>query len=129
MSTSVKSGPCGPCCSVAPVGTMTVWCVFRNASTSGFVISPRKTVGGFMARPVQSLTAKVYITAEPRTIVFLRPSSGACGFDDRFHVREVFFQRAAAGCGQSILGPRNAAFESLVADDVVGFFEFARVHA
>src|SRR4029077_11084526 len=47
MSTSVRRGPCGPCCSVAPVGMMTVWCVFRNASTSGFVISPRKTVAAF----------------------------------------------------------------------------------
>jgi 50S ribosomal subunit-associated GTPase HflX len=24
MSTSVRSGPCGPCCSVAPVGTITI---------------------------------------------------------------------------------------------------------
>src|SRR5437870_11291799 len=98
MSTSVKRGPCGPCCSVAPVGTMTVWCVFRNASTSGFVISPRKTVGGFM-------------------------SSGACGLDDGFHVGEVFFQRAAPGGGQAKLGAGDAAFESLVAQDVVRFFE------
>src|SRR3954471_22196293 len=49
MMTSVASGPWGPCCSVAPVGTMTVSCVFRNASTSGLVISPRNTVGGFIA--------------------------------------------------------------------------------
>src|SRR5262245_40364102 len=48
MSTSVSSGPCGPCCSVAPVGTITVLCDFRKVSTSGFVSSPRKTVGFFM---------------------------------------------------------------------------------
>src|SRR5947207_429328 len=48
MSTSVASGPCGPCCSVAPVGMMTVWFVFRNASTSSVVISPRNTVAGFI---------------------------------------------------------------------------------
>jgi hypothetical protein len=29
---------------------ITVWFVVRNASTSGFVISPRNTVGGFIAR-------------------------------------------------------------------------------
>src|SRR5260221_6321016 len=51
IRTSVRSGPCGPCCSVAPVGTITVWCVFRNASTSGFVISPRNTVAGFIRLP------------------------------------------------------------------------------
>src|SRR6185436_18716829 len=47
ISTSVRRGPCGPCCSVAPVGMMTVWCLARKASTSGFVISPRNTVRGF----------------------------------------------------------------------------------
>src|SRR5688572_24090681 len=48
--TSVNSGPCGPCCSVEPVGTMTVSCSVRNASTCGLVISPRNTVGDFTGR-------------------------------------------------------------------------------
>src|SRR5689334_20854466 len=46
--TSVSSGPCGPCCSVEPTGTMTVCDCRRKASTSGFVISPRNTVAGFI---------------------------------------------------------------------------------
>src|SRR5690349_5184349 len=50
IRTSVRSGACGPCCSVAPVGTMTVWCDLRNVSTSTLVISPRNTVDGFMVR-------------------------------------------------------------------------------
>src|SRR4051812_1463703 len=49
MMTSVARGPCGPCCSVAPVGMMTVSWLFKKVSTSGLVISPRNTVGGFIA--------------------------------------------------------------------------------
>src|SRR5207344_1534035 len=48
IRTSVRSARCGPCCSTAPTGTMTVWCDFRKASTSGLVISPRNTVSGFI---------------------------------------------------------------------------------
>ena len=55
-STSVASGACGPCCSVAPTGMMTVCFVFRNASTSSVVISPSNTVGGFMDRILRLLT-------------------------------------------------------------------------
>src|SRR5712691_2164965 len=46
--TSVSNGPWGPCCSVEPVGTITVSCADRKASSSRFVISPRNTVGGFI---------------------------------------------------------------------------------
>ena len=49
--TSVSNGPCGPCCSVEPIGTRTVSWSRTNASTSGFVISPRNTVGGFIVGP------------------------------------------------------------------------------
>ena len=42
------AGRAGPCCSVEPIGTMTVVCSATNASTSGLVISPRNTVGRFM---------------------------------------------------------------------------------
>src|SRR5215208_7976734 len=54
MIVSVSSGPWGPCCSVDPTGTMTVWCWRRKASSSGLVISPRKTVGGFTRAPPRS---------------------------------------------------------------------------
>src|SRR6187402_1420715 len=49
IRTSVRSARCGPCCSTAPTGTMTVWCDFRKASTSGLVISPRNAVSGFIS--------------------------------------------------------------------------------
>src|SRR5687768_15200103 len=45
---SVDSGPWGPCCSVEPIGTITVLWSATKASTSGFVISPRNTVGRFV---------------------------------------------------------------------------------
>src|SRR5688572_16500646 len=51
MSTSAGSAWCGPCCSVEPTGSITVWVAFRTCATSRLVISPRKTVGGFMALP------------------------------------------------------------------------------
>src|SRR3954451_6983685 len=46
MITSVESGPCGPCCSVDPVGTSTVSPPpSRYASTWGRVSSARNTDG------------------------------------------------------------------------------------
>src|ERR1700688_473286 len=49
--------------------------------------------------------------------------------DDRFYVIEVALERPLAGGGQPILGLRQAADERLVALDVTGLFELARVHA
>src|SRR5579864_5165807 len=51
------------------------------------------------------------------------------GMDDGFHVIEVTLERPLAGGGQAVLGLRQAADEGLVALDVTGLFELARVHA
>src|SRR5262249_39707243 len=51
---------------------MTVWCVFRKVSTSGFVISPRKTVGLFMVQAV-------YYTAMNRRGFLKSTSVGLAG--------------------------------------------------
>src|SRR5262249_49923281 len=49
--------------------------------------------------------------------------------DDRFHVDEVLLECATAGSGQIVFGPRDAAFERLLAHDVLGVFELSRMHA
>ena len=49
--------------------------------------------------------------------------------DDRFHVRQIFVERAAAGGGEPVFGPRHAIFEGLVAGDVGRFFQLAGVDA
>src|SRR5258708_4973827 len=51
MRTSVRSGPCGPCCSVEPVGTMIVWCFVRKASTSPFHLAPGLEMAVRSGRP------------------------------------------------------------------------------
>ena len=42
---------------------------------------------------------------------------------------EIFFERAAAGGGQPILGARHASLERLLARDVLRVLELARVDA
>src|SRR6202051_3300644 len=49
--------------------------------------------------------------------------------DDGFHVIEVTLERPLAGGGQAVFGLRQTADERLVALDVTGLFELARVHA
>src|SRR5260370_42713287 len=51
------------------------------------------------------------------------------GMDDGFHVIEVALERPLAGGRQAVLGLRQAADERLVALDVAGLFELARVYA
>src|SRR6185503_17040828 len=58
---SVSNGPWGPCCSVEPVGTMTLWWSRKKVSTSGLVISPRNTVGGFMAPSTRRASAALLV--------------------------------------------------------------------
>src|SRR5215471_3278281 len=48
ITTSVSIAECGPCCSTAPTGIITVWSFRKKTSSSALVSSPRKTVGGFM---------------------------------------------------------------------------------
>src|SRR5262245_49103265 len=49
--------------------------------------------------------------------------------DQSLHVIEIAFERAAAGGAQAIVGAGRAAFERLLADDVAGLLELARVQA
>ena len=59
---SVSSGPCGPCCSVEPVGMMIVWVRWRAARTSGSVISPRNTVAASSDGPPRAGQAMVVVS-------------------------------------------------------------------
>lgn len=49
-------------------------------------------------------------------------------FDQRFHVTQIFLERAATGGGQFVFGLRQASLEKLRAGNVACLFEFARVH-
>src|SRR3984885_1140400 len=49
--------------------------------------------------------------------------------DERFHVVQIFFQRAAAGRGQAIFRFRHAPVEGLGTAQIAGIFQFAGMHA
>src|SRR5687767_5846240 len=61
------------------------------------------------------------------------PSTSACPTarraDQRFHVIEVALERPPSESGESVFGLGHATRERLVAGDVLGVFELARVHA
>src|SRR5262245_2157933 len=86
---------------------MTVPCVFRNASTSGFVISPRNTVGGFMSRS----DAQVYRSAAGTTNDEDANTAPSCL--RLFVVRSLLHRqtqdRAAAAVRRAVLERQRAA--------------------
>jgi hypothetical protein len=50
------------------------------------------------------------------------------GLDQRFHVIQIFLERASPGVRQTILRLRHAALKRLGADDVIGILQLARMH-
>ena len=56
MTTSVLSGRCGPCCSIAPTGNSRIELSFRCCETSGKVRSPIDRLGGRAIAEVPALS-------------------------------------------------------------------------
>src|SRR5271165_4844654 len=52
----------------------------------------------------------------------------AHGVNQRFHVIEILFQCLTACLRKTVFGARHAAFKRLSARNVVGLFQFSRVH-
>src|ERR1700730_9707298 len=53
----------------------------------------------------------------------------AHGLDQRFHVIEIFFERAPARFGQTILGLGHPVLKRLSTGDVISLFQLARMYA